>query len=138
MKNLIILTVITVCLALANCSKDEEPENERVSLLTNQVWKSDSLLANGVDAGNPGQLLAKFKGEARFNKDNTGTFGVYEGTWWFTDNYTQIRIRSDSLLLPLTCRIVELIPTSFKITTAVPDITNPANQIKIRMTFIPK
>ncbi len=138
MKNLILLTVITVCLALANCSKDEEPENERVAILTSQVWKSDTLLANGVDASDPGQLLANFKGEAIFNKDNTGTFGVYEGTWWFTENYTQIRIRSDSLLLPLTCRIVELIPSSFKITTAVPDITNPANEIKIRMTFIPK
>ncbi|MBW6535394.1 MAG: hypothetical protein K0B11_10315 [Mariniphaga sp.] len=138
MKNLLYLAGILVCLVLANCSKDTE-ENEYVTILTEHVWKSDSLLANGVDASAPGQLLENFKGDARFNKDNTGTFGKYEGTWWFTENYTQIRIRSDSLKVPyLTCKIIELIPSSFKITTAVPDTANLMNEIKIRMTFKPK
>ena len=137
MKNLLLLTGIILCLALASCSKEEE-ENEFVTILTTPVWKADSLLANGVDASGPGQLLEKFKGEAKFNRDNTGTFGRYEGTWWFTENNTQIKIRSDSLLVPLTCKIVELIPTSFKITTAVPDTANLMNEIKIRMTFKPK
>ena len=107
-------------------------------MLTAVVWKADSFLANGADASGPGQLLEKFKGEARFNKDYTGTFGKYSGTWWLSGNETQITIKSDSLLLPLTSNIVELIPSSFKITTAVPNPEDLSAQIKIRMTLIPK
>ena len=138
MKKILILGVVVSCLALANCSKENGKENSLESVLTAVVWKADSLLANGADASGPGQLLEKFKGEARFNKDYTGTFGKYSGTWWLSGNETQITIKSDSLPLPLTSNIVELIPSSFKITTAVPNPEDFSAQIKIRMTFIPK
>jgi len=133
---MLLLAGIAVCILLSNCKKDSE--DDLFNILTTHIWKTDSLLANGVDAGNPGQLLYKFKGEAKFNADATGVFGKYNGTWWFTENRTQIIIKSDSLQLPLACKIIELNPSSFKITTAVPDVLNPIQEIKIRMTFKPK
>jgi hypothetical protein len=136
MKNLLLPAVILICLALANCSKDSGPDLFKI--ITTPVWKTDSLMANGIDAGGPGQLLEKFKGEAKFNKDASGYFGKYTGTWWFTENRTQIIIKTDSLALPLTCKILELMESSFKITTAVPDKLNPTAEVKIRMTFKPK
>jgi hypothetical protein len=136
MKNILLLAGIVICISLSTCKKDND--NDLFTILTTPVWRTDSLLANGEDAGNPGQLLNKFKGEAKFNADASGTFGKYSGTWWFTENRTQIVIKSDSLQLPLTCKIIELNPTSFKITTAVPDVLNPFEEIKIRMTFKPK
>ncbi len=135
MKNFILLTCILVCLFLLNCSKNEE---DLFNILTGHTWKTDSLLANGMDAGGPGQLLEKFKGDAKFNKDATGNFGKFTGSWWFTENRTQIIIKTDSLPLPLTSKIIELNESSFKITTAVPDKTNPLVEVKIRMTFKPK
>jgi hypothetical protein len=132
-KNMVLLLLILAAFALTDCKKDEV---DRFELLTGPVWITDSLLANGVDAGNPGQLLYKFKGNARFNKDFTGTFGKYTGTWKFLENETQILIKSDSLALPLTSNIVELTEESFKITTAVPDLTGQTAMIKIRMTFV--
>ncbi|NQU87583.1 MAG: hypothetical protein HQ541_17655 [Mariniphaga sp.] len=135
MKNFLLLTGLVVCLVLIGC-----PDNEIDSfdILTTPIWQTDSLLANGIDASQPGQLLAKFKGNAIFNKDATGTFGIYTGRWWFSENRTQIVIKTDSLPLPLTCKIIELNEASFKITTAVPDMLNPTAEVKIRMTFIPK
>ncbi len=138
MRKILILGGLIFSLAFANCSKETETENEVEIILTTPVWKADSLLANGVDASGFGQLLEKFKGEAKFNKDYTGTFGKYIGTWWLSSNNTQITIKSDSLLVPLTCKIVELIPTSFKITAAVPNPADISTQVNIRMTFVPK
>lgn len=138
MNKVLILGLIIFSLVLVNCSKEEETKNELETILTTPVWRADSLLANGVDASGFGELLEKFKGDARFNKDYTGTFGKYSGTWWLSGDNSSITIKSDSLLIPLTCRIVELVPASFKITTAVPDPTNLSTQIKIRMTFKPK
>jgi hypothetical protein len=136
MKNLFIVLGIIAFLTFSNCSKNDE--NDLFNVITTPYWKSDSLLANGMDASGPGLLLEKFKGEAKFNKDASGVFGIYTGTWWFTENRTQIIIKTDSLALPLTCKIVELNPSSLKITTAVPDKLNPIVEIKIRMTFKPK
>jgi hypothetical protein len=132
MKNLLFIIGILFCLIFIGCP---EKVNGPYELLTNPTWRTDSLLANGFDASEPGQLLAKFKGDARFNKDATGTFGIYTGTWYFTENKTQITIKTDSLALPLTCKIIELTEASFKITTAVPDVLNPGTDVKIRMTF---
>jgi hypothetical protein len=133
LKNLLLLALVSLVLALTNCSKEDE--NDPTILLTTPVWLTDSLLANGLDASNPGQLLAKFKGQAIFKTDLTGTFGIYKGTWRFIENQTQIIIQTDSLPLPLTCKIAELTATSFKITTGVPDITGQTSVINIRMTF---
>ena len=133
LKNLLVLAVVALGLALSNCSKEDE--NDPFTLLTTPVWLTDSLLANGVDAGQPGQLLYKFKGEAKFKDDGTGTFGIYKGTWRFMENETQIIIQTDSLPLPLTSKIVELTASSFKITTGVPDLVGGTGIINIRMTF---
>jgi len=129
------MLLVMAALALSDCKKDE---TDRFDLLTGPLWTTDSLLANGADAGHPDGLLYKFKGNAKFNKDGTGTFNKYTGTWRFTENETQIIIQSDSLAqgLPLTNNIVELTESSFKITTAVPDITGQTSMIRIRMTFV--
>jgi hypothetical protein len=135
MKKTLFLTILLALTVWTSCKDDVV---DRYDLLTDPVWRTDSLLANGVDASDPGELLFKFKGDARFNKDATGTFGIYKGTWAFAENMTQIVIKTDSLPLPLTCKIEVLDETSFKITTAVPDVLNPLQDIKIRMTFLPK
>ena len=135
-ENLLLMGLVIFTLSLSNCSKNDE--NDLFKILTTPLWHTDSLLANGLDASQPGQLLAKFKGDAKFKDDGTGTFGIYKGTWWFTENRTQIIIKTDSLALPLTCKIVELTASSFKITTAVPDLIGMTGMINIRMTFKPK
>jgi hypothetical protein len=136
MKNLFLTLLIVVGIVLVSCKK--ETTSQRFDYLTGVTWVSDSLLANGEDASDPGEILAKFKGEVKFNEDGTGVFGVYTGTWTFAFNETQILIDSDSLPLRLTSQIAELTETSLKITTEYPDLTNSSNTIYIRMTFNPK
>jgi hypothetical protein len=134
MKNLLLLMIIASLLVLTNCSKVDE--NDRYELLTASTWASDSLLVNGSDASGPGQRLEKFKGNAKFNKDGSGTFGMYSGTWRFPDkSRTTLVIVTDSLPLPLTTNIVELTGQSLKITTQVPDLTGTEGTLNIRMTF---
>ena len=72
----------------------------------------------------------KFKGDAKFNEDGTGHFGVYTGTWRFAYNETQIVITTDSLPVPLTAKIAELTKLSLKITTIFPNLINPATPYK--------
>jgi len=121
-------------LALTNCN--QEDENDLYVILTRPVWTTDSLLVNDLDASGPGQVLEKFKGDAKFNEDGTGTFGAYAGTWRFPDQTrTQLVIVTDSLALPLTTNIVELTKQSLKITTELPDMTGMAENLRIRMTF---
>jgi hypothetical protein len=136
MKNLALFLTIS-CLVIAfACSKDEK--SDKFKLLTTPTWKSDSLLANGFDASGVGGLLHKFVGDAKFNEDGTGYFGIYKGTWMFNTAETEITIISDSLTLPIISDIVELTTSSFKIKTAVPNPVNPLTSINIRMTFKPK
>ncbi len=132
MKNLLLFVLMTVTIIVSSCNK--EKVSDRFSLLTSHTWTSDSLLANGVDASDPGEMLALFKGDASFNEDGTGTFGQYTGTWMFTDNETNVAITSPDLPFALTTHIVELTRTSFKVTFTFPGVT-PTN---IRMTFKPK
>lgn len=132
MKNVVLLLIITALTLASACSK--EKTSERFRLLTSHTWTSDSLLANGVDASDPGEMLALFKGDANFNEDGTGTFGQYTGTWMFTDNETNVAITSPDLPFALTTHIVELTSVSLKVTFTYPGVT-PTN---IRMTFKPK
>jgi hypothetical protein len=132
MKNLSLLFLISISLAIFSCNKDGE--SERFKLLTGPTWASDSLLANGVDASGPGGMLEKFKGDAKFNTDGTGSFGAYTGTWRFAYDETQIVIETDSLPIPLTTKIAELTESSLKITTSVPNLTTGITT-NIRMTF---
>ena len=132
MKNLLLFVLMTITIIVSSCNK--EKVSDRFSLLTSHTWTSDSLLANGVDASDPGEMLALFKGDASFNEDGTGTFGQYTGTWMFTDNETNVAITSPDLPFALTTHIVELTRTNFKVTFTFPGVT-PTN---IRMTFKPK
>ena len=133
MKKLSYLLIIFGCLlVLAYCKKET---SERFKLLTTPTWDADTLLADGVDAGGPGQFLEKFNGDAKFNDDGTGTFGNYTGTWTFVSGETQIKIVTDSLPIPLYCNIVELTTAFLKITTSVINPDNFADLIDVRMTF---
>jgi hypothetical protein len=133
MKNLGLLLILSGCLYFSSCKKDSPSESFK--LLTGPTWVSDSLLANNVDAGGPDGMLKDFKGEAKFNADGTGNFGIYTGTWRFAFNETQIVITTDSLPMPLTTKIAELTTISLKVTTSFPDPLNQSPPTKIRMTF---
>lgn len=137
MKNITIpvLAVLAAVMIFA-CTKEEE--SERFRLLTSTTWKSDSLLVNGEDASGPGGMLEKFKGDAKFEKDGSGYFGIYKGSWRFSYGETNIVIESDSLQLPVTAKIILLTQSDFKITTIYPNLLNPSNPYNIRMTFKPK
>lgn len=132
MKKLSLILVILAGLLVISCSK--EKKSERFIFLTNPVWTSDTLLANGEDAGQPGQLLAKFRGNAKFKEDGTGYFGAYTGNWRFNPDETQITIVTDSMPLPIVSNIIMLKIDSLKITTIVTDKVT-GTPINIRMTF---
>ena len=133
MKNLALLLILTGCLFSYSCKIDSQ--SEQFKLLTGPVWSSDSLLANGADASGAGGMLENFKGEAKFNTDGTGYFGIYAGSWRFAYDETQIVISASALPLPLTNKIAELTKISLKITTSYPNLANPAAPTYIRMTF---
>jgi hypothetical protein len=133
MKNVALLLLITGCFFISSCSKDSQ--SEAFKLLTGPIWVSDSLLANGVDASGPAGMLTNFKGEAKFNTDGTGNFGIFTGTWRFAYNETQLVITADSLPIPLTTKIAELTTSSLKVTTSYPNLLNPTAPLNIRMTF---
>jgi hypothetical protein len=136
MKKITLITIAVTSMVFWACSKDTESEKFR--LLTAHLWTSDSLLAEGVDASGSGQILEKFKGDAKFNKDHSGYFGKYAGTWKFAYNETNLVIDSDSLQVAITANIIMLNDVSLKITTAYPNALNPSNPLDIRMTFKPK
>ncbi len=128
----IVITIATVLLLVLACSKKDD-NSENFIFLTDNTWLSDSLLVNGIDASGEGEPLEKFVGEATFNKDGSGTFGLYDGAWYFTNNETVITITTEDLPIPLTCNIVELTASSFKITTSFNDPI--LGQLAIRITF---
>lgn len=133
MKNLALLLIVAGFIYCSSCTKDSQSESFK--FLTGPVWASDSLLANGIDASGPAGMLVNFLGNAKFNPDGTGYFGVYTGTWRFAYNETQIIITTESLPVPLTTKIAELTKISLKVTTSYPNLLNPAAPILIRMTF---
>jgi hypothetical protein len=133
MKNLVMLLIISGCFVVFSCGKKE---SERFRFLTDPVWVTDSLLANGVNAGGPGGILAKFLGDAKFKEDGTGYFGKYTGTWRFSVDESELVIETDSLPIPIIADIKELTSISLKVTTVMPnpkDLTGPS--FNIRMTF---
>jgi len=130
-----VLFYIVGALLLINpgCSKDKE--SERFKLLTGHLWQSDELLVDGVDASGAGQALAMFVGDAEFRKDGTGTFGQYTGSWYFSNNETNITITSVDLLVPLTTTIVELTSQKFRISTTFPITGDPMAPNTIVIAF---
>ena len=116
----------------------------RFLLITGTEWMSDSLLVNGVDASGPGQLLEGFKGDYIFNEDYTGSFGAYEGTWRFLQDYTILEIKTvipfgeTQVPITLVTDIIELTASILKIETNFPDFENPGEELKIEMTFSAK
>jgi hypothetical protein len=133
MKKLAFIILTTIILVAASCNKNDK--SQRFKYLTTPTWVSDTLLANGVDASGPGQFLEIFKGDCKFNEDGTGTFVDYTGTWLFSPDESKITILTESLSFPITCNIVELNATSFKVTTTVPNPLNLSQQVAVRMTF---
>ncbi len=135
MNNRIIITVFFLLFSTVffSCSKDKT--DEIFDLLTSPVWVSDSLLVDGLDASQPGAVLEKFKGEAKFNRDGTGYFGQYTGGWRFAEERKALIITTDSLGMPLTAWIDELTSQSLKISTVYPDLEDPDRDMDIRMTF---
>ena len=133
MKRLIFISIFSGLIFFFGCKKDTT--SERFKLLTGPVWTTESLLANGVDASGPGQILEKFKGDAKFSADGTGYFGMYSGSWYFAFEETQIVINTDSLPIPLTSLIDELTVAKFKISTSYSSAANPTVPIAISMTF---
>jgi len=132
MKKIVPWLLVTMLVSTVACNKDKA--SDRFTMITSHTWTSDSLLANGVDASDPGEILEKFKGDIVFNKDGSGTFGQYTGTWMFTDNETNLAITSPDLPFALTTHIVVLTSVSLKVTFTYPGVT-PTD---IRMTFKPK
>jgi hypothetical protein len=133
MKKLAYLLLAAFLVVVFACKKDDK--SERFKFLTGPTWASDSLLANGVDASGPGGILVKFKGDAIFKEDGTGTFGGYTGKWRFNVDETELTITTDSLPLPIISKIKELTSASLKITTTVSLPAAPTVPINIRMTF---
>jgi hypothetical protein len=137
MNRFVFFLIVLVGAYVVGCNdKDDNEEVDNFTLLTTPTWVADSLLANGVDASGPDDVLYNFNGEAKFRTDGTGTFGSYSGTWTFSNsNKTQITISSPDFIIPITAEIVELTASSLKITTVVPDMNNPGAILNIRMTF---
>lgn len=135
MKNALLLLLVLAGIMIIACNKEEEEVQDPYTLLTAHVWVSDSLLANGVEAGGPGQLLEKFNGDVEFRTDGTGTFGEYSGTWSLSEDNTTITIVTQELPISIIAIIKELTTTSLKIVTGFPDTTQPGEIIDIRMTF---
>lgn len=134
MKHLSVFLLLLAGILLFACKEEEIPLTP-YELLTLHVWVSDSLLADSADASGPGQLLEKFKGDAVFNINGTGTFGEYTGTWTLSADNKEITIVTTELPIPITAVIQELTKTSLKITTSFPSMTQPGEVIDIRMTF---
>ncbi|HOB84226.1 MAG TPA: hypothetical protein PKX27_02095 [Bacteroidales bacterium] len=133
MRNIIGLSLITAYLLLSGCNKDDE--SERFKLLTTPVWTSESILANGVEPAGSWIFLKQFSGDAKFNKDGTGSFGSYTGEWKFNAAETEITIITTAVSLPIITDIVELTSKSLKITTTVNNPLNPLESADVSMTF---
>ncbi len=136
------IPLVVLCFSIIlyiSCEDElEEEQITKTELLTNHIWLSDSLLAGGVNASGPGEILEKFAGETKFNLDGTGTIGQYIGNWKFNEAETQLIITSDSLPAAVTTFISELTESSLKVATVFPLNNDPKNLIGIKMTFIPK
>ena len=131
-----IIIPAVIFMYIIGCEKEETSSG--VKILTSHPWMSDSLLADGVESGGPGELLYNFSGETNFNKDGTGNVGKYVGIWTLNEDETILTIDSDSLPAVATAVIKELTENSLKIATVFPSKTEPVHLYDIRMTFIPK
>jgi hypothetical protein len=141
MKKIGLLMLCVSILVIVSCDKDEDDVSERFDLLTGVEWESESLFINGIDASGPGDLLENFKGTAKFNKDGTGNFGAYTGTWRFLQDYTILEIKTviaigeTQVPITLPADIIELTASILKIETNFPNFENPGEELQIEMTF---
>lgn len=134
MKKLLKSVFLVSIIFFLSCSSEDEV-SERFKLLTSPTWESVDLLVDGEDASGEGQLLEKFKGDAKFYEDGTGYFGEYQGTWGFANKETELVIYTPELGFYLTTIIDELTSASLKISTEFPVIANPGETLSINMTF---
>ena len=133
-KKLSFLLIAILSLAILTVGCEDEKDTP-FTLLTGPVWVSDSLLVNGIDAGGPGQILANFRGEARFLKDGTGLFANFTGTWRFAQNDTRLLITSPDYPVPITTIIEELSRSNLRLSTELPHPLLPGTIMRVRMTF---
>lgn len=134
MKKSVLLLAVTAVFIAVSCKKDDN-KSDRYLWLTGTIWLSDSLLVNGQDASGPDGMLADFKGEAVFRTDGTGTFGSYSGTWKFAQKETELVIYTPDLPIPLNTLIHELNAQSLKVSTSFPNLLEPTNPYRLRLTF---
>ncbi len=142
MKKIGLLMLFLSLLVVASCDKDEDEVSERLDLLTGVEWVSESLVINGIDASDhsAGDLFENLRGTAKFNKDGTGNFGAYTGTWRFLQDYTILEIKTvipfGETQVPITLEtdIIELTASILKIETNFLDF-NTGEELKIEMTF---
>ncbi len=132
-RHVLILVTVSCCLILSSCSKDKE--SERFKFLTTPTWTTEQLLVNGVSADGPGELLEGFKGDAKFNKDGTGSFGSYTGTWSFSSDESQLIITTPDLPIPVITNITSLTASRLEVTTVFPNQADPPNPFNITMVF---
>lgn len=133
MKRIALFVTITVCLLFSSCSKDKE--SDRFKFLTTPTWITEQLLVNGVSADGPGELLEGFKGDAKFNKDGTGSFGSYTGTWSFSSDESQLIITTPDLPIPVITNIIQITASRLEVTTVFPNQADPPNPYNITMVF---
>jgi len=136
-QTLLFFVLISVTSVFFSCKKDTVP-SEKLNLLTSHIWTADSLTADGVDESGEGGMLQDFNGDTKFNDDGTGYVGDISGTWQFSEDESSLTITSDSLLFPVTTKIVELTENSLKLTTSFPKDSTLTVYAAVRMTFVPK
>ncbi len=135
MKKLIYLTSVAVAVALLLFSCDKNKKSERFTLLTTPVWTTESVTATGADTSGVSVLVKLVWGDAKFNTDGTGTFGMFSGNWSFNSDEDQITITTASLPSAIVANIITLTNQSLKLSTDLAFPTHPENLINIVLSF---
>lgn len=133
MKKLIYLTFVAVALFLYSCSKDKE--SERFTLLTTPVWTTESITATGADTTGVGVLIKLIRGDAKFNTDGTGTFGMFSGKWSLNSDEDQITITTLALPSSIVADILTLTNQSLKLSADITIATHPQDLINLVLSF---
>lgn len=115
MQKFAIFFVFSALVIAFACKKDEQ--TERFKYLTTPVWEAESLLLNGEDASNH-EVLGKFIGEAKFNKNGTGYLNESAARWRFLNNESQLLIDPDDLQVDIIANINKLDKDSLIISTS--------------------
>jgi len=134
MNKLRLLTILFATLfltTLASCSKDDDAEPSKTTLLTSKTWVANQVLVDSINRTNEFDFdiqSIKYTFEERGVYLYTYNGSVSNGTWEFTDNETKI-LFDKGTSYEASSDLVKLSSTSLTLSSKV---TNPANGI----TFI--